>query len=40
MNRKELLKERDKATSKERKIPLVLTYSHNINILSISKTFK
>ena len=48
MDRKELLKERDIITSKETKIPLVLTYSRSLpnttkvvrkhwNILSINK---
>ena len=51
VDRKELLKERDKTTSKETKIPLVLTYSRSLtninkvvrkywNILSINKAFK
>ena len=51
MDRKELLKERDKTTSKETKIPLVLTYSRSLtnintvvrkywNILSINKALK
>ena len=50
MDRKELLKERDIITSKETKIPLVLTYSRSLpnttkvvrkhwNILSINKAF-
>ena len=50
MYRKELLKERDIITSKETKIPLVLTYSRSLpnttkvvrkhwNILSINKAF-
>ena len=51
MDRKELLKERDNTTSKEIKIPLVLTYSRSLqniskvdrkhwNILSINKANK
>ena len=51
MDRKELLKERDNTTSKETKIPLVLTHSRSLpniskvfcnhwNILSINKAFK
>ena len=48
MHKKELLKERDNTTSKETKIPLVLTYCQSLpniskvvrNILSINKAFK
>ena len=51
MGRKELLKERDSTTSKETKIPVVLTYSQSLlyiskvfhkhwNILHINKAFK
>ena len=51
INRKELLKKRDNATSKETKIPLVSTYNQSLtniskvfrkcwNILSVNKSFK
>ena len=48
MHKKELLKERDNTTSKETKIPQILTYCQSLpniskvvrNILSINKAFK
>ena len=51
INRKELLKKRDTATSKETKIPLASTYNQSLtniskvfrkywNILSVNKSFK
>ena len=51
MDKKEFLKERDYTTSKETKIPLVLTYNQSLpniskvtckheSVLSINKSFK